>query len=271
MPNSLTVYRWELRKLIAQKRTYLGLAVVALIPLAFVVALTLRRGGPNDVAFGEYVHQSGLAIPLVILIFAANFILPLVTALVAGDIVANEDHNGTLKTILTRSLDRRQIFTGKILAAGTYAAVALIVMCTVATVAGTIASGFNPIVSLSGTRVSAASALGLVYLSFAVYLVPTLAIVAIGLLLSATTRNSAAAVVGTVMFVLLLNLFDIVPGLQGLAPYVLPHQYDAWMGFLRSPIDWSPILRAIWVSAMFAVPSAFAGYVVFMRRDVAGG
>jgi len=48
-----------------------------------------------------------------ILIFAANFILPLVTALVAGDIVANEDHNGTLKTILTRSLDRRQIFTGK--------------------------------------------------------------------------------------------------------------------------------------------------------------
>jgi ABC-2 type transport system permease protein len=73
------------------------------------------------------------------------------------------------------------------------------------------------------------------------------------------------------MFVLLLNLFDIVPGLQGLAPYVLPHQYNAWMGFLRSPIDWSPILRAIWVSAMFAVPSAFAGYVVFIRRDVAGG
>ena len=84
MPNSLTVYRWELRKLIAQKRTYLGLVVVALIPLAFVVALTLRRGGPNDVAFGDYVHQSGLAIPLVILIFAANFILLLVTALVAG-------------------------------------------------------------------------------------------------------------------------------------------------------------------------------------------
>ncbi|HEX4032817.1 MAG TPA: ABC transporter permease [Solirubrobacteraceae bacterium] len=271
MPSVLTVYRWELRKLLAQKRTYLGLAVVVLIPLAFVIALTLRRGGPNDVAFGRYVHQSGLAIPLVILIFAANFILPLVTALVAGDIVANEDHNGTLKTILTRSLQRGQIFTGKLLAAVTYALVALLLMCTVATVAGTIASGFHPIVSLSGTRVSAASALGLVYLSFAVYFVPTLAIVAIGLLLSAATRNSAAAVVGTVMFVLLLNLFDIVPGLESLAPYVLPHQYDAWMGFLRSPIDWTPIVRAIWVSALFAIPSAAAGYLVFIRRDVAGG
>ena len=31
---------------------------------------------------------------------------PLITALVAGDIVAAEDHNGTLKTILTRSVER---------------------------------------------------------------------------------------------------------------------------------------------------------------------
>jgi ABC-2 type transport system permease protein len=43
------------------------------------------------------------------------------------------------------------------------------------------------------------------------------------------------------------------------------------MGFLRSPIDWSPIVRAIWVSALFAVPSGVAGYLIFLRRDVAGG
>jgi ABC-2 type transport system permease protein len=271
MPTALTVYRWELRKLLAQKRTYMGLATVALIPLVFVIALSVRRGGPNDVAFGRYVHQSGLVIPLVMLIFASNFLLPLVTALVAGDIVASEDHNGTLKTILTRSLDRGQIFFGKLLAAATYAIAALALMCTVATVAGTIASGFHPIVSLSGTRVSALTALALVYLSFGVYYIPTLAIVAIGILLSTATRNSAAAVVGTVLFVLLLNLVDIIPGLGGLAPYVLPHQFDAWMGFLRSPIDWSPIVRAIWVSALFAVPSGVAGYLIFLRRDVAGG
>jgi ABC-2 type transport system permease protein len=271
MPSALTAYRWELRKLRSQKRTYMGLGAVAAIPLAFVIALSIRQGSPNDVAFGRYVHQSGLAIPLVILIFAANFLLPLVTALVAGDIVASEDHNGTLKTILTRSLDRAQIFTGKLLAAATYAVLALLVMCTVATIAGTIASGFNPIVSLSGTPVSAPTALGLVYLSFAVYLMPTLAVVAIGLLLSTATRNSAAAVVGTVMIVLLLNLFDVIPGLGGLAPYVLPRQFGAWMGFLRSPVDWAPILRAAWVSAMFALPCAAAAYITFLRRDVAGG
>src|SRR5262249_57877076 len=42
---------------------------------------------------------------------------PLITALVAGDIVASESQNGTLKTILTRSRDRGQVFAGKVLAA----------------------------------------------------------------------------------------------------------------------------------------------------------
>ena len=70
--------------------------------------------------FGEYVRETGLAIPLVCLFFGAIWLLPLITALVAGDIVAAEDHNGTLKTILTRSVDRWQVFTGKLLAALTY-------------------------------------------------------------------------------------------------------------------------------------------------------
>jgi ABC-2 type transport system permease protein len=270
-PGTLTVYAWELRKLRAQKRTYLGLAIVTAVPLIFVISLSLQRGQPNDVAFGRYVRESGLAIPLVVLIFASAFLLPLATALVAGDIVAAEDHNGTLKTILTRSLDRGQIFAGKLLAALTYALLALLLMGTVATVAGSIVSGFHPLISLSGTPVPAAKALGLVYASFGVYFLPMLGIVAIGLLLSATTRNSAGAVVGTVMVVIMLNLVDIVPGLDFLRPYVLPHQFDAWMGFLREPIDWSPIIRAAWVSAVYALPCAFAAYLVFLRRDVAGG
>jgi len=73
------------------------------------------------------------------------------------------------------------------------------------------------------------------------------------------------------MFVLLLNLFDIVPGSRVFAPYVLPHQYDAWMGFLRSRSTGARSCGRSGSQRCFAVPSAFAGYVVFMRRDVAGG
>ncbi len=109
-PSVRTVYRWELRKLRAQKRTYLGLGAAAAVPVIFVVATSLRGGGPNDVAFGRYIHDTGLAIPLVLLLFGSIWLFPLITALVAGDIVASEDGNGTLKTILTRSVERGQVF-----------------------------------------------------------------------------------------------------------------------------------------------------------------
>jgi len=271
MPTFWTAYRWELRKLWSQKRTYLGLGAAVAVPIIFVTALALQSGSPNDVAFGKYVRESGLAIPLVLLLFASVWLFPLVTALVAGDIIASEHHNGTLKTIFTRSLDRGQIFAGKLLAAITYALIALVLMGGVALVAGTAKSGFNGLVSLSGTHVSATHGLLLVLASFAVYLMPTIAVVCIGLFLSAVTRNSAAAVVGTLMAALLMQLIGILPGLGGTEPYLLTTQFQAWQGFFQDPTDWLSIGRAAWVCAMYAAPLGIGAYLIFLRRDVAGG
>jgi ABC-2 type transport system permease protein len=270
-PNVGTVYRWELRKLRAQKRTYLGLGAAAGVPILFVVATSLRGGGPNDVPFGRYIHDTGLAIPFVLLLFGSIWMFPLITALVAGDIVASEDGNGTLKTILTRSLERGQVFGGKLLAAFTYAIAALVLNVAVALVAGVIASGFNPLVSLSGTTVSAPKGLLLVGGALLVYLIPIVAIACVGVLLSTITRNSAASVVGTLMFSLILQLIGILPGLGGLHPYLLSSQFDAWQGLLREPIDWQPVGRAAWVCTLYAVPAVVWAYLAFLRRDVAGG
>jgi ABC-2 type transport system permease protein len=270
-PSTATVYRWELRKLRSQKRTYLGLGGAVAVPLIFVAATSIQGGGPTDVPFGRYIHTSGLAIPLVLLLFGSIWLYPLITALVAGDIIASEDHNGTLKTIFTRSLDRGQIFAGKMLAAASYAIVAILLSGTVAIVAGCLASGFNPLTTLSGTTVSARSALGLVAASLVVYLMPILAVASIGLLLSALTRNSAAAIVGTLMFSLMIQLIGILPGLDGLQPYLLSTQFNAWQGLLRSPADWDPVIRSAWVCTLYGLPSLIGAYLVFLRRDVAGG
>lgn len=272
MAGVVIVYRWELAKLRYQKRTYLGLAMAVLVPVLFVVAVHLRRhqerGG--GFAFTDYVDRSGLAIPLVVLLFGAIWLFPLIAALVAGDIVASEDQGGTLKTILTRSLERWQVFCGKGLIALSYACVATLLCGTVAVVAGSLQSGFNPLQSLSGTIVSAPRALLLVYVSLAVYLIPLAALVCIGLMLSTVTRNSAAAVVGTLMISIIFQLIGILPGLTGLQPYLLSTQFNAWQGLLRTPIDTEPILRAAWVCAIYATVSIGAAFIVFVRRDVNG-
>ena len=107
------VYRWELAKLLAQKRTYLGLGAAMLVPLIFVVVLQFQSGGPNDVPLGRYIRDTGLAVPFVALFFMSFWAFPLITSLVAGDVVASESQNGTLKTILTRSRERGQVFAGQ--------------------------------------------------------------------------------------------------------------------------------------------------------------
>jgi ABC-2 type transport system permease protein len=264
------VYRWELLKLLAQKRTYLGLGAAMLVPAIFVTVLLLKTGGPNDIPLGRYVRETGLATPFVVLFFMSIWAFPLLTALVAGDIVAAESHNGTLKTILTRSRDRGEIFTGKVFAALTYTAAILLAMGTVGLLAAGFAWGFAPLTSLSGTSVSFGHGLALLGASLAVYLLPMAGIASFGILLSTITRNSAASVVGTLMWALLMQLLGVLPGTEPIRPYLLATQFEAWHGFLRTPVDWVPVVRALWVCGLYVGVPLAAGYLVFLRRDVAG-
>src|SRR5207247_7341254 len=216
-------------KLRAQKRTYLGLGAAMLVPIIFVTVLAVKgQGGPNDIPLGRYIRETGLATPFVVLFFMSFWAFPLITALVAGDIVSSETHNGTLKTILTRSRDRGQVFAGKVLAAFTYTVALVFAMGLVGVVAGSVAWGFHPLTSLSGTQVSAGHSLALLLASLAVYVLPLMGIAAFALLLSTVTRNSAAAVVGALMWALLMQLLGVLPGTESFRAYLLGTQFDAW-------------------------------------------
>jgi ABC-2 type transport system permease protein len=246
-PGVGTVYRWELRKLRSQKRTYLGLGAAALVPIIFIVALVSSSGGPEDVPFGQYVRQTGLAIPLVGLLFSSIWLFPLITALVAGDIV-----------------------TGKLLAAVSYAFLALVIFVGIGLVIGGLIWGFDPLPSLSGTTIGTGRGIVLIAAAALAYFVPMIAVAAIAFLLSTVTHNSAGAVVGTLILSFMMQLLAVISGLGFLRPYLLSEQFNSWQGLLREPTDWAPIVHAVWVSACYAVPATLWAFVAFVRRDVAG-
>src|SRR5207253_10011032 len=104
----------------------------------------------------------------------------------------------------------------------------------------------------------------------AVYVLPMIGIAAFGLMLSTITRNSAASVVGTLMWALLMQLLGVLPGTESIRPYLLGTQFQAWHGFLRVPADWAPVVRAIWVCSIYVLLPLTGAYLVFLRRDVAG-
>src|SRR5207237_4088273 len=234
--------RWKSATLLARNRTSLGLGAAMLVPLVFVIVLVLQTGGPNDVPLGRYIRDTGLAVPFVVLFFMSIWGFPLITALVAGDIVAAESHNATLKTILTRSRVRGEVFVGKVLASLSYTVAVILGMATVGTIAASIAWGFHPLTSLSGTKVSAGHGLGLLAASLGVYLLPLAGIAAFGLLISPVTRNSAASVVGTLMWALLMQLLGVLPGTESFRAYLLGSRFEAWPAFLGTSAVWAPVV-----------------------------
>ena len=269
MTGALVAYRWELRKLVAQKRTYIGLGAAAVLPVVFVTVMALQKGGPYDAPLGHNLRRTGLALALVVLNFVSRFGAQLVAALVAGDIVASEHAGKTLKMILTRSLRRGQILTGKTLASFTYVVATIFVLGAAGLIAGSAAWGFNPLTNLSGVRVSTLHTLWLSVAALGVFSLPLIAVAAFAILLSTLTRNSAGSIVGTLVYALGQEAIAGLVHQSWAKHYLLSDQFDGWHGLFMSPIDWTLIVRAAWVSALFAaVPLALA-YGIFKSRDVA--
>jgi ABC-2 type transport system permease protein len=265
-------YYWEVRKLIAQKRSWIGIAAAAIIELVFLISIEISKVTPNDGPYadpmGQGLRHSGLALTPVVLKEIAYFGPAIIAALVGGDIVANEDGGSTLKTILVRSVRRGEILAAKALALFTYVIVALLVFAATGVIAGTIAWGFHPLANISGTHISAWHALALTFAAIAVYAVPTIAIACFGLFLSVVTRQSVAGVVGTIFYALALQGLAALPAIKGARPYILVTQLHAWHAPFETPTNWALIWHAVWVSALYAGPPLVAAWLIFRRRDV---
>lgn len=269
-PTTLTAYRWELRKLASQKRTYIGIGAAGLLPVVFVVVMALQKGGPYDAPLGHNLRRTGIALALVVLTFASRFGAQLVTALVAGDIVASEDSGYTLKMILTRSLTRAQVLGGKALATFTYVLALLGALLAGGLISGLIAWGYNPVTNLSFARISATHALGLSFAALGIFAMPLIGVAAFAIFLSVVTRNSAAAIVGALVYALVQEALAGLVHLDFFRHYLLSDQFDGWHGLFESPTNWTPIVRALWVSAIFVAVPLAASFLFFLRRDVAG-
>jgi ABC-2 type transport system permease protein len=224
MGGILTAYRGEVFKLAAQKRTWLGITAAVVGPVIYLL-LAIAQGYPRA-PLADNLGHTGVGFALVVFKLILVVGPAIVVALVAGDIVAAEDADGTLKTILTRSLRRSDVLAGKLLA------LALDVPAVI------------------------------------VYCMPVLAIASCGLFLSVLTRQSVAAVGGTLIYAMGLQGVAVIAAIRAAHPYLLTNQLTAWHGLFQTPVAGGAILRSAFVSAAFALPPLIAAFVTFNRRDV---
>ena len=261
----------ELRKLAAQKRARFALLGCLIAPIIVTIVLNGQQRPPKDTLYGRHIHSSGFAVALFVLTFASQWVLPFLTALVAGDIFATEDHLGTWKTVLTRSVSRTQVFAAKCLTAALFAIAVLVVLATSTIVSGVVLVGRQNLVGLTGQLIPARTALALVIAAWATVLAPLIAFTAIAILLSVVSRNPAIGVVGPIMICLATQLLGWLGGIDAQRRLLPTTPLDAWHGLLTQHRYYDLITQGVLVSGGWIAICVGVAYVMLRRRDITGG
>ena len=263
--------RWETRKLRAQLRTRVLLLGAVVAPVAVVVVVHSQPRPPKDTLFGRFATENGFAMALLVLGFASQWVLPLLTAIVAGDIFASEDQHGTWKTVLTRSTSRATLFWAKTFVATGFALVALVLLAATTITASVLLVGRQPLTGLSGQTIHARAALELVSIGWATTALPVVGFTCLALLFSVWSRNTAVGIAAPVVLGLVMQLVGALGGIETLRPYLLTTPFESWHGLLASPRFTGPLLDGAVASAGWSLVCLAAAFLILRRRDIAGG
>lgn len=263
--------RWEVRKLSAQMRARFVLLGALLGPIPVVAAINAQAQAPKDTLFGRYATTSGYSLALLILGFAGQWALPLLTSIVAGDIFASEDQHGTWKTVLTRSASRSKIFWAKVVTAFGFATLIVAVLSVSTITASVLLGGPNQLTGVSGQLIADHQALKLVAESWASTLVPTLGFTCLAILVSVATRSTAAGIAAPAVLGMLMQLIGSLGSIAGVRSILLSTPYEAWHGLLAAPRFTGPLLDGLAVSLVWGVICLAASFVMVRRRDITGG
>jgi ABC-2 type transport system permease protein len=261
----------EMEKLFAQLTTRLLVLVAALGPFAFAAVLRIQSGTPSDALFGVWVHSSGFAISLVILGFAGSWGFPILAGVLAGDMFASEDRHGTWKTILTRSCTREDIYTGKLLAAGTWTLGLLALLAVSSLVAGTAFVGAHGLVNLSGVLTSPGRMFALTVVAWLTCVLPFLAYTSLAVLFSVATRNGILGVLGPLLVALVTQLLELVG--KGVIVHLLliGSAFNGYFGLFTSHPFFGPLLVSSLVSVTWIAVSLTISWRILRRRDFLAG
>jgi ABC-2 type transport system permease protein len=266
-----TALGWELRKLASQARTRYTLLTCLIGPVIVVLILNHQQQPPKDTIYGRYIHTSGYAMPLLILGFAAQWVFPIMTSIVAGDIFASEDSHGTWKTILTRSVSRGSIFWAKTIAASLFAVATLVLFAASTIVSSLRIVGTQPLEGLTGQMIPSHTALSLVVASWALMLAPLLGFTALAILLSVKTRNPAVGIAAPLIIGFVMQLAGGIGGIDLLRRVFLTTSFESWHGLLVQHRFYDLIDQGIAVSAGWILVCLATAYVALRRRDITGG
>jgi len=235
----------ELYKIFKRPRTYIAFAVITVIIL--LVQIALKFGGKEYVGLmmsglneSFEVKPEEILNGYLVCFIILNLLLihvPILVALVAGDVVAGEANMGTLRLIVAKPVSRSQLLVVKFLASAIYTFLLLIWVAVFALLLSLLLFGTNELAVARELEFNIISANDVLWRYGAAFIFAGLGLItvaALAFMFSVFADNSVGPIVASVCVVI---VFTILTQLQipfydeTVKPYLFTTHMLGWKGF----------------------------------------
>jgi len=275
-PRRTLPFRVEAVRQLRRRRTAVVAVVLAVLPFVLVVAFAIGDDGGDGGGAGrerridlmDTATASGLNFATAALFLSAGFLLVIPVALFFGDTVASEAGWSSLRYLLAAPVPRARLLWSKLVVALTFSIAAIVLLPLLSLAVGTVAYGWQPLQSPTGSSISVTDGLFRLGLAVAYVLVSQLVTAGLAFWLSTITDAPLGAVGGAVGLTIVGNLLDAVEALGSWREF-LPAQWQyAWADAVQPQLEWAGMLKGSSVSVACALVLFAVAFRGFARKDV---
>jgi len=279
VPLFFTQLKFELLKMFSRKRTYIGFAAFLLMECTILLIcnmhgpqMALRRMIEQN-GYGADDYFSGFTLAMLIVHWTSTLLGSLYLALIAGDLMAKEVEEGTMRMLLCRPVSRLRITALKYLSAVIYTFVLIAFIGGTALLAGLAYRGTGGLfVFFPEDHVFALippeRALRMYLMGMPLLALSMVSISSIGFLFSCCNMKPAAASIVTLSVIFLDFIFHGIPYFESLKMFFITAHLSTWMQIYEAhPPVWKMVEDYCYLLGL-DFTCLIVGSAIFLQRDL---
>lgn len=270
----------ELYKIFRRPRTYISFLIMTSVTM--LIQLAMYVDGSTFVSFamqgvGDQFDIQGNIMNgyLVTYLILQSLLIhvPLLVALVAGDVLAGEANMGTMRLLLTKPVSRHGVVLSKYTAAVIYSLLLLIWLAISGLGLSVLMFGTGDMINLKSDAFIMLLENDIMWrymLAFGFAALAMATVAALAVFLSVFADNSIGPIIGTMGVIVVLTIFSNleIPLFNLVKPYLFTSHMIAWKGFFDNPVPYNAIMQSVLVLVGYIVLFLTATIIVFNKKDI---
>ncbi len=275
-----TLLQIELFKIFKRPRTYIAFVAISVIVL--LIQLAFYIDGETYVQFmlqnikdmfeikGRILN--GYLICYVILQTLLIHV-PLLIALIGGDMIAGEANMGTLRLLAGKPVSRTAIITSKFIATTIYTLMLLLWMALLALFVSLLVFGRGDLLIFKSEQVVMLESADIMWRYIAAFVFAAIAmtaVAALSFLLSLFAENAIGPIVTTMSIVIVCTILTSMdlPLFNLVKPYLFTSHMLGWKAFFDDPVPYTSVFRSAGILLLHIVGFLWLSVVIFKRKDI---